>query len=93
VIIGKRASVLECGGPPPLFPDASVDPEFTNENVYAFARELEKLHPDNRHIRDKIRQRLQVLPPSTDFGATSRDAGSLLHTGGGVWRSVWMSGR
>jgi hypothetical protein len=29
---------------------------FTNEDVYAFAGELEKLHPDNRHVRDKIRQ-------------------------------------
>ena len=50
--------------------------EFKNEDVYAFDRELEKLHPDNRHIRDKIRQQLQVL----------RDAGLLLHLGSGVWR-------
>jgi type II restriction enzyme len=50
--------------------------EFKNEDVYAFARELEKLHPDNRHVRDKIRQQLQVL----------RDAGLLLHIGSGVWR-------
>jgi hypothetical protein len=35
--------------------------EFKNEDVYAFDRELEKLHPDNRHVRDKIRQQ---LPPS-----------------------------
>jgi type II restriction enzyme len=53
--------------------------EFTNEDVYAFARELEKLHPDNRHIRDKIRQQLQVL----------RDAGLLIHVGSGVWRLPW----
>jgi hypothetical protein len=26
--------------------------EFKNEDVYAFDRELEKLHPDNRHVRD-----------------------------------------
>ena len=50
--------------------------EFKNEDVYAFDRELEKLHPDNRHVRDKIRQQLQVL----------RDAGLLLHLGSGVWR-------
>jgi len=30
-------------------------------------RELEKLHPDNRHVKDKIRQQLQAL----------RDAGLL----------------
>jgi len=51
-------------------------PEFTNEDVYVFDRELEKLHPDNRHVRDKIRQQLQVL----------RDAGLLQHTGSGRWR-------
>ena len=43
--------------------------EFTTSEVYAFTRELEELHPDNRHVRDKIRQQLQVL----------RDAGLLLH--------------
>jgi type II restriction enzyme len=48
---------------------------FTNEEVYAFARELEQLHPDNRHVRDKIRQQLQVL----------RDAKLLIHVGSGVW--------
>jgi type II restriction enzyme len=51
-------------------------PEFTNEEVYAFARELEKLHPDNRHVRDKIRQQLQVL----------RDAGFLVQPERGIWR-------
>ena len=51
-------------------------PEFKNEDVYAHARELEQLHPDNRHIRDKIRQQLQVL----------RDAGLLQHHGSGTWR-------
>ena len=51
-------------------------PEFKNEEIYAFARELEKLHPDNRHIKDKIRQQLQVL----------RDTGLLLHVGSGIWR-------
>jgi type II restriction enzyme len=47
---------------------------------------LEKLHPDppssdfgatsNRHVRDKIRQQLQVL----------RDTGFLEHLGSGEWR-------
>jgi hypothetical protein len=40
-----------------------------------FTRELEQLHPDNQHVKDKIRQQLQVL----------RDAGSLLHIERGVW--------
>ena len=50
--------------------------EFTNENVYVFTHELEKLHPDNQHVKDKIRQQLQVL----------RDAGLLLHVEHGIWR-------
>ena len=74
-VIGKRASVLDCGGPPPLS-SASECSEFTNEDVYAFTRELEQLHPGNRHIRDKIRQQLQVL----------RDLDLLLHIGPGLWR-------
>jgi type II restriction enzyme len=49
---------------------------FTNEDVYVFTHELEKLHPDNRHVKDKIRQQLQVL----------RDTGLLLHVEHGVWR-------
>jgi type II restriction enzyme len=50
--------------------------EFTNSDIYAFERELAALHPDNRHIRDKIRQQLQVL----------RDAGFLVQVERGVWR-------
>jgi type II restriction enzyme len=50
--------------------------EFTNNDAYAFAHELEQLHPDNRHVRDKIRQQLQVL----------RDAKLLIHVSSGVWR-------
>ncbi|MEY2466918.1 MAG: hypothetical protein QOD03_1439 [Verrucomicrobiota bacterium] len=49
---------------------------FTTAEVYAFAPELEKLHPGNRHIRDKIRQQLQVL----------RDLGFLIHVERGEWR-------
>lgn len=50
--------------------------EFTNDDVYAFDCELERLHPDNRNIRPKIRQQLQVL----------RDAGLLIHIKAGLWR-------
>ena len=34
---------------------------FTLEEVYGFERDLQALHQDNRHVRDKIRQQLQVL--------------------------------
>ena len=50
--------------------------EFSTVDAYAFTRELEKFHPDNRYVRDKIRQQLQVL----------RDLGLLLHVDRGVWR-------
>jgi type II restriction enzyme len=50
--------------------------EFTNADVYAHERELEALHPDNRNIKAKIRQKLQIL----------RDAKLLIHIGSGVWR-------
>jgi type II restriction enzyme len=50
--------------------------EFTTNDSYSFARELEGLHPDNRHVKDKIRQQLQVL----------RDLGLLLHLERGLWR-------
>ena len=35
--------------------------EFTLDDIYAFENELSKLHPKNKHIKDKIRQQLQVL--------------------------------
>lgn len=35
--------------------------EFTLGEIYAFENFLSKKHPDNRHIRDKIRQQLQIL--------------------------------
>jgi type II restriction enzyme len=44
--------------------------------AYAHAAELAKLHPQNAHIHDKIRQQLQVL----------RDRGLLEFLGGGNYR-------
>lgn len=35
--------------------------EFTLNDIYVFENELSKLHPENRHIKDKIRQQLQIL--------------------------------
>ena len=34
---------------------------FELSEVYAFEEHLSNLHPDNRHVRDKIRQQLQIL--------------------------------
>ena len=48
-------------------------PEFTNADVYAQAGHFQLLYPENRHVREKIRQQLQVL----------RDTGFLTHTSRG----------
>ena len=50
--------------------------EFTLADVYAHAEKLAKLHPNNAHVRDKIRQQLQVL----------RDLGLLSFLGAGFYR-------
>ena len=50
--------------------------DFTLDEVYAFESELHKLHPENKHVKDKIRQQLQVL----------RDRGYLEFTQRGQYR-------
>lgn len=35
--------------------------KFNLEDVYFFEKELALKHPDNRHVKDKIRQQLQIL--------------------------------
>jgi type II restriction enzyme len=49
--------------------------QFGTAEMYEFVRELEELHPDNRHVKDKIRQQLQVL----------RDRGFLRQVERGTW--------
>jgi len=50
--------------------------EFTLNDVYAFEDELCKFHPENKHIKDKIRQQLQFL----------RDKGYLEFIERGIYR-------
>lgn len=50
--------------------------EFKLDDVYAFEKELSGLHPDNKHIKDKIRQQLQIL----------RDKNYLEFFGGGIYK-------
>ena len=52
--------------------------EFTLAEVYAFETRLSGLYPMNRHVRQKIRQQLQVL----------RDSGALLFLGNGRYRRL-----
>ena len=54
----------------------SARPEFDLAEVYKSEEKLAKLHPANRHVRDKIRQQLQVL----------RDLGILEFLGRGEYR-------
>lgn len=51
---GWTADVLACL-------DKLGKTRFTLDEVYAFESELKALHPGNFHIRDKIRQQLQIL--------------------------------
>ncbi|MEW6050642.1 MAG: DpnI domain-containing protein [Candidatus Zixiibacteriota bacterium] len=50
--------------------------EFTLNEAYSLETSLARLHPENRHIRDKIRQQLQVL----------RDLGYLKFLGQGTYK-------
>jgi type II restriction enzyme len=50
--------------------------EFDLGEVYEHEQELKRLHPGNRHVRDKIRQQLQEL----------RDAGLVEFLGRGEYR-------
>jgi type II restriction enzyme len=54
--------------------------EFTLKQAYSFETVLSQMHPDNKHVRDKIRQQLQVL----------RDLGYLQFVKRGVYR--WAKG-
>jgi len=51
-------------------------PEFTTDDTYGLVPQLQQLHPHNRHVREKIRQQLQVL----------RDSRLLIHVSRGRWR-------
>lgn len=50
--------------------------EFSLDDLYAFEPALHEKYPQNKHIRDKIRQQLQIL----------RDKGYLAFAGGGRYR-------
>jgi len=52
-------------------------------DVYAFEDRLSALYPENRHVRAKIRQQLQVL----------RDEGYVEFLGGGEYRLRWVDAR
>ena len=55
-----------------------LDDKFNLKQVYAFADDLQLKHPDNNHVKDKIRQQLQVL----------RDKGIIEFVGRGQYRKL-----
>lgn len=56
--------------------DKIPDSEFDLSQVYAFEEDLKKIYPENQHIKDKIRQQLQVL----------RNKGVIAFLGNGRYR-------
>jgi len=50
--------------------------DFTLQDMYNFEKDLENIHPENKHIKDKIRQQLQFL----------RDKNYLDFIGPGLYR-------
>ncbi len=56
-----------------------LDTDFSLNQVYAFANLLKLKHPENNHVKDKIRQQLQVL----------RDKGIIEFTGRGHYRKLY----
>ena len=56
-----------------------LDANFSLNQVYAFADLLKLKHPENNHIKDKIRQQLQVL----------RDRGIIEFTGRGHYHKLY----
>jgi type II restriction enzyme len=66
---GWLLSVMKCI-------DQLGKPEFSLHELYRFEDDLQLIHPSNQHIKEKIRQKLQLL----------RDKGFLEFRGRGVYR-------
>ncbi|WP_165210236.1 DpnI domain-containing protein [Streptococcus tangpeifui] len=58
--------------------DKISDDEFTLKDIYTFEADFKQKYPDNHHIREKIRQQLQVL----------RDQGIIEFLGKGRYRKL-----
>ena len=52
--------------------EAIGKPEFDLDEVYLFEQRLSKIYPENRHVKQKIRQQLQVLRDSGYLGFIGR---------------------
>ena len=56
--------------------DALNKKEFSLQDMYTFEKALKVIHPENKHIKDKIRQQLQFL----------RDKNYLKFIGDGIYK-------
>lgn len=65
-------------GWPKLVYDILPEGAFTNEQVYDYEQAFRAQYPDNKHIRAKIRQQLQIL----------RDLGLIQHLEEGRWQKT-----
>ena len=61
---------------------STKEPYLSNQSIYAFEDELSELHPGNKHIRDKIRQQLQVLAAHSVVVRTGRNSYRVQHPSG-----------
>lgn len=55
-----------------------TDDVFTLDDIYTFEEELQEKYPKNNHVKDKIRQKLQIL----------RDNGYIEFMGNGEYRKL-----
>lgn len=58
--------------------DKISEPIFKLEQLYAFEKDLRKIYPNNNHIKDKLRQQLQIL----------RDKGMIEFLGQGRYKKL-----
>lgn len=52
--------------------------EFTLDDIYQYEQQLARLHPENFHIKEKIRQQLQILRDKNYHSYVSRGMYSLI---------------
>lgn len=53
--------------------------EFTLDDIYRYENELAHLHPENHHIKDKIRQQLQILREKNYLAFVNRGVYRLIN--------------
>lgn len=73
-----KPSLRDLVGWPKIVYERLPEKDFSNEQIYKFEKEFQDMYPENKNIRAKIRQQLQVL----------RDMGLIRHLGRSHWKKV-----